>query len=303
MDRVLQEPPSLPGLYATALIRPAQTALLSRKPSATLPPDRHRAENLTANQAKVAAFQRLLGRSRSPFLPSGYVHILTFPIAVSVLARPDFPLPLLGMIHLRNEVRHFRPIATDEPLSVTAWVENLLPHRSGTMCDVVVDVEAASVRVWSGRSTYLAKGVRSSAARMQNGVLAAPDHSPQDVPAYPTRVWKLDSGIGRRYAAVSGDYNPIHLGVATSRLLGRKRPIAHGMYLASRMVAELGPDESVPFQWTVNFQGPVSLPSTVSLAAHVHRSPTSDWLGAEVTAWDTKRSRTAFVGRLDRLNA
>lgn len=302
MDRLLQEPPPLTALYAKALIRPAQTALRLRKPSTALPDVRHRVENVTATPEKVAAFQGLMGRFQSQFLPSGYVHTLAFPVAVSVLARRDFPLPLLGMIHLRNEVRHLHPIAIDERLSVTARVEKLLPHRSGTMADVVVDVEAASQLVWSGRSTYLAKGVQAAAPGTDSSDPAVTDRTAEDVPDYPTRVWTLDGGIGRSYAAVSGDYNPIHLSVASSRMLGMKRPIAHGMYLASRMVAEIGPDESSPFQWTIDFRAPVTLPSRVLLSAQVERSSTSDWLGAEVTAWDPKRRRTHFSGRLERLH-
>lgn len=302
MNRVMQESPSLPALYAKALIRPAQAALRFRRTPATLPTDRHRVENITATPEKVAAFQRLLGRSQTGFLPSGYVHTLAFPVAVSVLARPDFPLPLLGLIHLRNEVRHLRPIAMDEPLCVTAWVENLAAHRSGTMIDVVTDVETASRPVWSGRSTYLAKGVHAAAPRTENGVPAGLDRGPENVPDYPTREWTLTGEIGRRYAAVSGDYNPIHLSVLSSRMLGMQRPIAHGMYLASRMVAEVGPDESLPFQWTVDFRSPVALPSRVSLSAHVDRSSGSHWLGADVIAWDPKRRRTHFSGRLERLH-
>ena len=38
---------------------------------------------------------------------------------------------------------------------------------------------------------------------------------------------------------MSGDYNPIHLYGLTARLLGFRRPIAHGMYLVARAVADI----------------------------------------------------------------
>lgn len=298
MDRVLQAPPQLTTLYAKALARSAQARLRGPGRTFDLPTDRHRLDNLTAAPEKVDAFQRLMGRPQAGFLPSAYIHTLAFPVAVSVLARRDFPLPLLGMIHLRNEVDHLRPIALDERLSVTAWVENLLPHRSGTQVDVVVDVQSGPEPVWRGRSTYLAKGIHLA------GAAAAATESvrdTEDLPGYPTTRWTLSGDAGRRYAAVSGDYNPIHLSVPSARALGMKRPIAHGMYLASRMLAEAGPGEATPFRWAVDFRAPVTLPSNVFVSAHVDRSSTAVWRGAEVIAWDPRRRRTHFSGRLERL--
>lgn len=300
MKRVLQAPPQLTTLYATALARSAQARLRRGRKTLDLPRDRHRVNDLTATPEKVDAFQRLLGRPQAGFLPSGYVHTLVFPVAVSVLARRDFPLPLLGMIHLRNEIAHLRPIRLDEPLSATAWAENLLPHRSGTQVDVVVDIQSGPELVWKGRSTYLAKGIHQA----DDGAAAAATESGrgmQELPGYPTAEWSLARDTGRRYAAVSGDYNPIHLSVPSARALGMNRPIAHGMYLASRLVAEVGPGEAAPFRWTVDFHAPVTLPSRVLISAQVDQSSAAEWRGAEVIGWDPRRRRTHFSGRMERL--
>lgn len=304
MDRVLEAQPRLTALYAAALARSVRVGKQRMGGTSDLPQDRHRLDNVTGVRKKVDEFQRLMGGPQTDLLPSGYVHTLAFPVAVSVLARPDFPLPLVGMIHLRNEVEHLHPIAPDERLSVTAWVENLLPHRSGTQVDVVVDVESASALVWKGRSTYLAKGTPPDPAGAAGGETAAAVSSEperEEPPHYPTREWTLNGDTGRRYAAMSGDYNPIHLSAPSARALGLKRPIAHGMYLASRIVAESGPGEAVPFRWTVEFRAPVSLPSKVAVSARVRKTSVSQWQGAEVTAWDPRRRRTHLTGRLERL--
>lgn len=303
MERVLQAPPQLSTLYATALARSAQGRLRSGRRALELPSGRHRVENLTAVPEKVDAFQRLVGLPQPEFLPSGYVHTLVFPVAVSVLARPDFPLPLLGMIHLRNEIDHLRPIGLDERVSATAWVENLLPHRSGTQVDVVVDVQSGSEPVWRGRSTYLAKGTHQADAGAEAAPTATTEsgRGTEELPGYPTTEWSLAGDAGRRYAEVSGDYNPIHLSLPSARALGMKQPIAHGMYLASRLVAETGPGEATAFRWTMDFHAPVTLPSRVFLSAQVNRSSTAEWLGAEAIAWDPRRRRTHFSGRLERL--
>jgi acyl dehydratase len=56
----------------------------------------------------------------------------------------------------------------------------------------------------------------------------------------PTALWQLGVDTGRAYAAVSGDFNPIHLSVLSAKALGMRRSIAHGMYLASRALADVG---------------------------------------------------------------
>ena len=80
---------------------------------------------------------------------------------MSVLTRPDFPLPVLGMVHLANEVEHRGRVAVGEDLTVTASAERLRPHRSGAQVDVVARLARGDGEtVWTGRSTYLARGVR-----------------------------------------------------------------------------------------------------------------------------------------------
>ena len=49
----------------------------------------------------------------------------------------------------------------------------------------------------------------------------------------------LAKDLGRRYAAISGDYNPIHLGALSAKLFGFKQAIAHGMWSKARCLAAL----------------------------------------------------------------
>jgi acyl dehydratase len=76
--------------------------------------------------------------------------------------------------------------------------------------------------------------------------------------------------IGRRYAAVSGDRNPIHLHPLTARAFGFPRAIAHGMWLKARTLATIESRLPDAFSVDVTFKTPVLLPSTVSLVAAHH---------------------------------
>jgi len=82
--------------------------------------------------------------------------------------------------------------------------------------------------------------------------------------SHPTAIWRVPRDIGRRYAAVSGDVNPIHLNPLTARLFGFRRAIAHGMWLKARCLAALEGRLPDHLTATVEFKSPLLLPSTVA---------------------------------------
>ncbi len=77
----------------------------------------------------------------------------------------------------------------------------------------------------------------------------------------------MPGDTGRRYAAVSGDRNPIHLYPLTARAFGFPRAIVHGMWLKARVLAALEARLPDAFSVDVAFKAPVLLPSTVSFVA------------------------------------
>lgn len=231
-------------------------------------------------------------------LPSVLVHVAAFPAAMELMADRDFPLPLLGMVHLENQVVHHGAVPAGTPLTVAASATGLAPHPSGTTVDLVVTVhgpgggttpeaDQAPLLLWEGTSTYLAAGVHLEG---QEPPPRQP-HPAFEAPSLTAR-WSLTGSTGRDYAAVSGDYNPIHLNPVTAKVLGQKSMIAHGMYLAGRMLAGREPSGG-GYSWQISFATPVPLPGTVSLNfAHPALGHT------EVTAWDSRRKRPHFTGSL-----
>jgi acyl dehydratase len=77
--------------------------------------------------------------------------------------------------------------------------------------------------------------------------------------------WGLAEAVGRRYAAASGDRNPIHLHPFTARLFGFPRAIAHGMWTVARCLAADSKPESCHVR--AEFRAPVLLPGAVTYAA------------------------------------
>lgn len=289
-ERLAAVPP-LSASYARVLAAASRAMVLRRGPGPGAVPDLAYAAGLRADDAaRLTAFQRLVGAPASDALPAGYVHVLAFPLAVALMVRADFPLPVLGMVHLANRVVQGRPLALGEPLEVRAWARGLAAHRRGTQVDLVTEVApAGGAPVWRGVSTYLARDVRLP------GVAATADPT-SDAPAAPygpaTARWDLPGDVGRRYAAVSGDRNPLHLWGLTARALGYPRTIAHGMYLASRALAEVEPGQGPAFAWDVTFGSPALLPGRVD----VRVAPADG--GWTCVGWDPRTSRRILAAEV-----
>lgn len=279
--------PGLAGLYARGATR--------RAGGTALPDVEYRVTGVRADPDRLTAYQHLLGEPAADQLPAGFVHVLAFPVATALMARPDFPLRLLGMVHLANRVTQRRAVQLGETLEVRARAVDLRAHHRGTQVDLVTTVHSvtdpgAADPAWRGVSTYLAPGVHLPDA----DVPPRPDRADFHPPT-PTARWRYPADRGRRYAAVSGDANPIHLSALSAKAFGFPRAIAHGMDTAARALATVGSARGEAFSWTVEFAAPVLLPSTPAVAIY------RDGAGYGYTVWDANRGKLHLHGRVDAL--
>ncbi len=250
----LDKAPDLRQVYVS-------TALRRRRGGDSVPDVRVARAGVTVDVPALAAYARVCRLPLSDTLPLTYPHLIAFPLQMVLMSGDGFPLPLLGAVHVENSVQCTRPVAVTEPLDVDVWAEHLRPHRRGTQVDLVSEVSTRGELVWRGVSTYLSRGTEHDDAPVSRApstaVLA-------DVTAGPQ--WRLADDTGRAYAAVSGDWNPIHLHALTARPLGFPTAIAHGMYTYARVMGALAP--RLPqdgLHSRVWFMKPVRLPSTVRL--------------------------------------
>lgn len=248
---------------------PNLTALLARavvtgpgRSGDTLPDTTMVRRDVTVDRDDVAAYAEVCGFTLSDALPPTYLHMLAFPLSVQIMASRDFPFVLAGLVHVRNRITQHRPVTADEVVDVAVHLADLRPHPKGRQFDVVARVSVGEDVVWSSRSTYLKRGRGDDAAATDDTGAAA-----VEVAALPmTSQWAIPSDIGRRYGAVSGDRNPIHMSSITARAFGFSKAIAHGMWTKARCLAALQGRLPDAFEVDVLFKLPVLLPATVEYA-------------------------------------
>ncbi|MET8882925.1 MaoC/PaaZ C-terminal domain-containing protein [Streptomyces rubiginosohelvolus] len=247
---------------SASLVRGALTSPFKRagRADATLPSDRLTRPAAPVAPGPLAAYGRICGFAESGPLPLTYPHVLAFPLTMRLMTGRAFPLPVLGLVHTWIEITPHRAVRPTESLEMAVYAEGLAPHRRGTEVTMVTEARVGGELVWESRSGYLS---RHATADADASPRSAPD-AVGDLPA--VAEWRLPGDLGRRYGAVSGDRNPIHLHPLTARLFGFPRAIAHGMWTVARCLAEAGDGADIR-SVRAEFKAPVLLPATVTYAA------------------------------------
>jgi len=246
--------PALPGIGALPLIRhdgdaPPGPALVRT--------------GVRIDRAHLQRYEAVCGFTLGGPLPATYLHLSVFALHLALMTDRSFPFPPLGAVHVANSITVHRRLDPDEAYDVRVTAERLRPHPKGRLVDLRSSAEVDGVTVWEETSTVLGRGGGSGDREPSES-----DPAPTEPPVGGTQ-WRLPSDLGRRYAAVSGDRNPIHLYAATAKAFGFPRQIAHGMWTKARCLAAL--QGRVPDAYTVDvaFKKPVLLPSTVGFGSRL----------------------------------
>jgi MaoC like domain len=211
-------------------------------------------QGLRAEADRVAEYARVCGFRLRDELPVTYPHILAFPLHMRLMTDGSFPFTAVGLVHIANRIVVRRPLRLGEPLDLTVRARSV---EEGTFA-IVTEARADGELAWEEESTMLRPGA------------GKPPRS-EDFETSFVAQWRLPGDLGRRYAAVSGDRNPIHMHSLTAKAFGFPRAIAHGMWSKARCLAALEPSLPAAYEVSVDFRKPILLPGTVTFERSAER--------------------------------
>jgi MaoC like domain len=253
------------GVYAKALAGSTVVPALRKVPmvsslvkrSSELPERELTRTEVEVDRDHLAAYDRVCGFRLRDELPPTYPHIVAFPLAMELMTDMSFPFPVMGLVHIANRIEVVEPISADEPFGLRVWAADLAEHERGTQFQVHAEASVGETVRWRSASTYLHRSGAGS-----DGKKRSEESQPEA-----SAIWKVPDDIGRRYAAVSGDRNPIHLHPLAAKLFGMKGHIAHGMWTKARCLAQL--EGELPSSYTVDvrFKLPIFLPATLAFSS------------------------------------
>jgi acyl dehydratase len=268
-ERVLSNPPGTLPLFlrAGAALLPGAGALPFVAGGGKEMPELELVlSGVEVERDRLAAYDRVCGFTLANEVPSPFIHVLAFPLHLALMTDPSFPFPAVGLVHTRNRITQHRPVLLGERLSLRVRATPLVPHRRGETFSLLSEARVGQELVWEEESVNLRRrgAGASGAATEASGARERTEPAAEELPA--TAQWRLPGDLGRRYASVSGDRNPIHLHALTARLFGFPAAIAHGMWTKARSLAALEGRLAPAYTVEVAFKRPILLPATVAFA-------------------------------------
>jgi acyl dehydratase len=254
MENTVTQPSGLRNL-----LRAAAGALPFVPRSDQLPGRTLAYDDLPIDRANVAEYAAVTGLRYGDAVPLTYPFALTFPTVMALVTGFDFPFAAMGSIHLENHITQYRPIKVTDKVNIAVHAENLREHRRGLLVDLVTDVSVGNEVAWHQVTTFLHQQRTSLSGEPK----ALPKKEPKLPP--PKALVRITPGQIRRYAAIGGDHNPIHTNPVGAKLFGFPTVIAHGMFTAAAVLANLEAALPDAVRYSVRFGKPVLLPATAGL--------------------------------------
>ena len=292
-DQHFRELPKMHTTYANVIksLLPSGDAKAKQLPSSV-----YTVDQLVIDQANLSDYRKICGFMNDGRVPATYFAVLSQTLQMNMMAKPDFPFAMLGLVHLENSVTQHRVIFDTETVRMSVQLDNLRAHDKGQQFDFVTTVFVGEELVWQGVSTYLSRQKKSKqspqAAKPKETITFAKLDASEGGLSLPIEV---QEDIGRRYAFVSGDFNLIHLHPLSARAFGFPKAIAHGMWTKARALAAIARSFELPaaYQVQVSFRQPVFLPSTIELVTDA-----PDALGIEFGLYSKDGKKTHALGTI-----
>ncbi len=230
--------------------------LIFKKPKGekVLPQVEYVVDSFKIDPDHLKAYNEVCGFKNNGYIPAIYLAVLSQSLQMHMMTAEAFPFAVLGLVHIRNQVKQNRKTGVNEQLTLSCKFGDLQPHDKGVQFDFITTAKVGDEVVMEGVTTYL--------ARQKTDGQAAAKAKEDKTPAYSLKAqWTVAENIGRRYAKTSGDFNLIHIHAVTAKAFGFKQAIAHGMWSKARALASLNLPDA--YEADVHFKLPMFLPGVV----------------------------------------
>ena len=213
---------------------------------------------VVAGPGSLAAYRDACELADDGCLPLTYPHILSAGLHMAMLLHERFPLRMVGLVHIANDIELFRPMPADARLALDCRLESGRSKPRGDEFRMVTEALWNNELAWRETVSFLSPAPRAG-RRVAEGMPELPPVVGQ---------WAVPADTGRRYARVSGDWNPSHLAAVLARPFGFPGAIAHGMWTLARCLGWLADGPPGPgARLDVRFLKPLILPGEVRLHA------------------------------------
>lgn len=254
------------SLYTQALFKRANLSSLTQfKPPAL--PQRIYSQTVKPDPAHYKRYCEVVDWHNDTQTHPCYLQVLALDLQLKCLLDKKSPFAAMGLVHIDNTITVYHALDLSRPVDLRVRFKSVRQHHRGWLVTLEVQAFQNDQCVHEATSGYLAKVRAAHVGQQSRSQQPAEPEVSGDV------VGELDAdaGIGRRYAGVSGDINPIHLSKLTGKLFGFDSAIAHGMWSLAEAVSNIVAEQhnhgapAVVKQLHCDFHKPMLLPATADI--------------------------------------
>lgn len=165
--------------------------------------------------------------------PPLFVSRVFMVVAEGILLHPRLKLNVLKMVHAEQSIEFIKPLTVGMKIVPKARIAAVREASSGEMVDVEIECLHQGEVAVKGVATMFVRGKKRKGS-------GSKDAGAVDEPAFEAvDTFTVTRDQPAKYAAASGDYNPIHRKMLAAKLAGFKAPIAHGLCVLAMTAAHL----------------------------------------------------------------
>jgi acyl dehydratase len=192
-------------------------------------------------------------------IPASYLQTLFIGLLGKFITTAHFPINPMGLIQVGQSFEQKRAVKTDEVLDLSCQLQGITKTLKGIHTQFLLEISSDKEMVWRGISTFFTRS-KNKQKNKKGGM------KEEQLLEIKERIF-VPGDTGRKYAGVSGDYNPHHLYGITAKMIGFKHPIAHGMWSLARVMASMEKNfgSHYPLRADAAFKLPIFMPATITL--------------------------------------
>jgi acyl dehydratase len=198
--------------------------------------------------------------------PPMFAVVVTWLSVISAMTDPELHADLLRLLHSAQDIEFLAPIRPGDSIISTGRIASIETHQNGE--SMALELEARNAR-----GEFINRTVFTSFIRGRRAAAAFAQPKADDAivrgAAQITVAQTIDRDQTSRYAAASGDLNPIHADVNVAQMAGLPGIIVHGLctmaFTAKVMVDHLADGDPTRLKrLAVRFSRPVFPGDTIS---------------------------------------
>lgn len=239
-----------------------------------------------------------------------YYSILVGKLQLFALSHSKFPLPILGAVHMSNEFELFCSLDENNSFDIDLKIKGFSLHKAGVLFNIESTITQNNKQIWRCISTFLSimKLPKSLHAELKKTLSNASPTSKKSLTETMIKSFgceqdfteiKFPSNMGKKFASICGDYNPIHTNRILAKLFGFRSCIAHGICAFTKCLTQVSGHHvpnHFPLRASVYFISPIFIPNSVILQyAGVSYEKTKERLHVAVLS----KGKTCIVGHLE----